>query len=112
MPRSCKGLYEGEGLYVRYRVLSAESRAGLGIEDYYLAEDPESSIGISFDPRASNEFWVSALGIGPPMLSLTLNADERGWAKPRHFTQLRNAAIKLGLPVEIRRKDGSGLPER
>lgn len=107
----CKALYDGEGLYVLYRVLSAESHAGLGIEDYYLVEDPDSPIGISFDPDAPNEFRVSVLGIAAAMLFLALNAEDHARVKPRHSTQLRRAAKRIGVPVDIRRKDGSGLPE-
>lgn len=108
----CVRLAGGGGIYVLYRALSAQAHAGMGIMDFYIEEDPNSPIGISMTPHADNDLRVSHLAIAAAMLFLALNADELARAKPRHMTQLRKVAKKLGVPSRIVGRDGTELPER
>lgn len=108
----CETLAGGGGLYVLYRALSAHSHAGMGITDFYIEEDPNSPISISMTPNADNDLRASHLSIAAAMLFLALNADELARLKPRHTTQLRKAAKKLGVPSRILGCNGTELPER
>ena len=49
----------------------------MGVVNFYLKEDPDSPIEVSFDPDAPNEDRVAVLGIAAVMLMLALNADEQ-----------------------------------
>jgi hypothetical protein len=112
LEQRCNALKGGSGIYVLYRVLSAQSHSGMGIMDFYIREDPDSPIHISFDPDRPNDSRVSYLGITASMLLLALNADEQARRRPRHSTQIRKAAKKLGISHRIVGKDGTELPER
>jgi hypothetical protein len=108
----CKTLQHGEAQYVTYRLLSAETHAGVSVADFYVAEHQRSAIGLAFNPDAVQTIREAILGISATMLLLAVNADEQARAKPRRTAQIANAAKRLEVGVEILRKDGSGLPPR
>lgn len=108
----CNTLRGGEQLYVLFRVLSAESHAGLGIADLYSISQADSPIGIAFHQKPAFTTRVSALGITACMLLVSINADELARSRPHRTTQIRKAAKRLGVGTSIVRKDGFQLPQR
>ncbi|WJL95870.1 hypothetical protein QSU92_01185 [Microbacterium sp. ET2] len=108
----CESLIEGKRLYVLYRVLSAESHAGMGVADLYTVSMDDSPIGIAFDDAPRFSTRASTLGIAACMLLLAINADELARIKPRRTTQIAKLAKRLGVGTRIVRADGSELPPR
>lgn len=108
----CLSLQNGPHLYLMYRILSAESHAGLAIADFYSVSNDQAAIGVSFDPGAASSIRPATLGVAACMLLLAVNADELARAKPHRTTQIAKAAKRLGVGTRIVRKDGFELPDR
>lgn len=102
----------GAQLYSIYRALSGRSHAGLGIMDFYVAEDPGSKMGIAFVPGSVDDAKESTLGVSAICLVLAMYADDLARQRPQRTTQLRRAAKKLGMKMEFVRPDGTSLPPR
>lgn len=108
----CESLADGLNLSMLYRVLSAESHAGLGIADFYSIADESSEIGLAFDPDHQDATPVATLGTAACLLLLALNANELALAAPLRTTQIRRWARKFGVSDRIIRNDGYEVPVR
>lgn len=108
----CLGLDGGAHLYLMFRILSAESHAGLAIADFYSLADDSSTIGVSFNPDAASNVRPATIGVAACMLLLALNAEELARARPHRTTQIAKAAKRLGVSTRIVRVDGFELPAR
>lgn len=95
-----------------FRILSAESHAGLAIADFYSLADDSSTIGLSFNPDAASNVRPATIGVAACMLLLALNAEELARARPHRTTQIAKAAKRLGVSTRIVRVDGFELPAR
>lgn len=108
----CRSFRGGDHLYVVYRAFSARSHPGLGISDFYVEEDPNSEIGMVFIPDATDDARDATIGVAATALILALQADELARRKPHRTTQIKKAALRLGINIEFVRPDGSTLAER
>jgi len=108
----CKALQDGGTVYALYRVLSAESHAGLRIADLYCVADEHNPIGVTFAGDLPDEARVSSLGIAASLLFVAINADEIARARPHRTTQLAKIARKLGVGTRIMGANGFEFPPR
>lgn len=102
----------GAQLYSIYRAFSGRSHTGLGVMDFYVHESPEVTLGMSFDPHATDDAKEATLGVAAICLVLAMYADELARRKPHRTTQLERAAKKLGMTMAFTRPDGTSLPPR
>lgn len=111
-PERCKALAGGNALYLTYRMMSAESHAGVGVADFYLSSHGPSPVGFAFNPDAVLTVRDAILGVSASMLLLAVNADDQARVKPQRTTQIATAAQLLGVGVEIQRAERTGRSHR
>lgn len=105
-------LNDGPNLYAVYRVLSAQSHAGMSLVDEWVKEDDSSPIGLSFTPDPDLTTRAGLLAVAGVMVFLAVNADAQARRHPHQTAQLRKVAKRLETTMLIRGADGSEPPSR
>jgi hypothetical protein len=101
-------MHSGRELYTSYRVASSLSHAGMTLADSYLKDVGVSVVaplGVAFQPDQELEPAEAWLGTAASMLVLAMKACNEIDGRGRHKTQLKKAAKKLGVSMEIRLAD-------